>query len=461
MYPNLYKKSVIQYDKFSQMFHNKINNKNSRLINNSNERINLAKGLESFKYNIESNVEPQNPSNIFEMMNRNRFNQYNKISEEKRCCNLTNIDYSTNFGFFKNSKKKKNFINPQENKFYYKKKFVIKRNENEEDDIVSNFNPKHNRFYNHLLGTNSFTEIHKIKENKEKISEINVLEKPINRNSIDCLDDNMPYENLKKDKETLRLSIKTEKSNGKSLKNRFYYSLKGKMRKQTQANLIPANFTALNYDDTYLHETGGLFGNSKNNSNTMNNINKVNKKEIVNQEVNFNNSQISMKIYDSKIINSKPTKDESSKDINLQLEKINSERESINNNSPKIVKDIVLNNMIEKEYAHVEKKNNPIRNLIFNNNKEMNENDFYRNFNIFNMNNLNLSHVKLKKNFFNKSPENNNLKQEKIHLFPKSQAKSNPNKELVIDGVYNVVELKTSLKKKKNKFIITNSHFLV
>jgi hypothetical protein len=469
MYPNLYKKNVIQYDKFSQMFHNKITKKSNKFTTNSSEKLNLARVLESFRFNNESIIERENPSVIFETKNRNKFCENKKSSEEKQNCVFTNGEKKSNFGFLKNSKQNKNAFNPREDKkFYYKKEFVIKKNENEEEDIISNFNLKHNKLYNHLLKTNSFSEIPKIKnQNHENNSfHLNFKDRR-NRNSIDSFDNKKPFEHLNtKSKNKLKLSIETERSISRKIKNSFYYSLKGKLRKQAKANLAPGNFTAFKNDEINSNSNRGLFGSFYRDINTLNNNNNnyyinVNKKDIINEEVNLNNSQISMKIQDSKILQ---TKNESSQKLNLQLlEKINLERENFNNISPKTLKDIVLNNQIEREYADVEKNNNPIKNLVYNNNKEMSEDDFFRNFNISNMNNLNLSHIKLKKNFFTKTFENNNnnLQQEKIHFFPKTQARSNVNKNLALDGVFNIVELKTSLKKKKNKYIITNSHYLV
>lgn len=504
MNPNLYKKKVIQYDKFSQMFHNRITNSQNQLNNaNTNEKLNLARMPESFWLKNESIIECDNPSLIFEMTNRNKFNENKKSSEEeeKRSFIDTYKENKSNFGFFKNPKKTKFGFNTEETKkFYYNKKFISKsNNNNEENDIISNFNLKHNKLYNYLLSTNSFGEIPKVKSdfnnnNNKNDNEstytlnnnYNYINKDkTNRTSIDSYDKNK-FENKSKSKEKLRLSTETERSNSKTIKNSFYYSFKGKLGKHTsQANLNinTNNVNLLNNEEISLKSNKGFFGktlrssnksNSKYNNNNSNNIINNNKNEIINEELNFNNSQISMNIQDSSIIRTKPLKGESSQKLSLQLEKINLERESINNHSPRRVKDIVLNNLIEKEYAEVEKKNNSITGLIYNHNKEMTEDDFYRNFNIFNMNNLNLSHIKLKKNFFSKSPENNNqynlnnnnnendkFKLGKLHLFPKTQAKNNVNKDLVLDGVYNIVELKTSLKKKKNKFIITNSHFII
>jgi len=466
MYPNLYKKNVIQYDKFSQMFHNKITKKSNKFSTNSSEKLNLARCLESFRFNNESIIERENPSLIFETKNRNKFSENKKPSEEKRECVFTNREKKSNCGFLKNSKLNKNAFNPGEDKkFYYKKEFVIKNNENEAEDIISNFNLKHNKLYNHLLKTNSFSEIPKIKNhNNENNSFHQNFNDGTKRNSIDSFDNKKPFEHLNnKSKNKLNLSIETERPISRKIKNSFYYSLKGKLHKQAKAYLAPRNFTAFKNDEINSNSNRGLFGSSYRDINTLNNnyyIN-VNKKDIINEEVNLNNSQISMKIQDSKILQ---TKNESSQKLNLQLlEKINLERENLNNNSPKSLKDIVLNNQIKKDYSDVEKKNNHIKNLMYNNNKEMSEDDYFRNFNISNMNNLNLSHIKLKKNFLTKSFENNNnnLQQEKIHFFPKTQANSNVNKDLVLDGVFNIVELKTSLKKKKNKFIITNSHYLV
>ncbi len=483
------------------MFHNKITNQQSKLnIIGSNEKLIYARGLGSYGFNNEANIENNNPSLIFEMKNRNKFNENKQSSEEKRSSAvITNRENKSHFSFYKNPAEKiKNGINAEETskKFYYNKKFISKSNsDNREDDIISNFNPKHNKLYNYLLKTNSFSGIanNKINDNNDFFhnhninnNNINTNEKEyaytlnnynnkdqIDRNSIDSLY-KKHFEKISKSKEKFKLSNDSETLERQSIKNSFYYSLKGKLRKQSQANFIPgANTSSFKNEEIKLkrknkQEFSGNLYKRHNNIQNYNNNNKS-QNEIIDEEVNFNNSQISMKIEDSTIVRTKPVKrQEASQKLSFQLEKINLERESSNSNSPRRVKDIMLNSQIEKEYAEVEKKNNPVTNLICNNNREMTEEDFYRNFNIFNMNNLNLSHIKLKKNFFTKSPPENNIlnskksktNPENVHLFPKTQV-NKINKDLVLDGIYNIVELKTSLKKKKNKFIITNGHFIV
>lgn len=479
MYPNLYKKNAIQYDKFSRMFHNRITKKSNKCSANSNEKLNLARGLESFRFNNDSIIERDDPSLIFDITNSNKFNFNNGKEnfspvEKRGSYVMDNKENKSTFGFFKNPNKHRNPLISEENKkFYYDKKFVCKSNNNEEDDIISNFNLKHNKFYNYLLKTNSFTDIQKKKSKGENdsVSNLNnnnndniIYEKPkTNINSIES-QDKKQFENICRSKENLRLSLETERSNSKSIKNSFYYSLKGKLLKQSQANQAPGHFTTFNNEEINLKSNRALFGNSYHSFHALNNKKLNEKQDIIREESNFNDSQVTMKIQESSLIRTKQPQGESSQNSNFQLEKVNLERESVNSNSPKRIKDIVLNNQLEKEYMEVEKRNNPITSLIYNHNKGMTEEDFYRNFNIFNMNNLNLSHIKLKKNFFSKSPDNynsGNYKQEKINLFPKTQVKSNVSKELVLDGVYNIVELNTNLKKKKNKFIITNSHFIV
>lgn len=457
-FPTLYKKNIIQYDKFAQMYHNTKFNSSSKNINKSSidKKIN-TKGFEVSKYNNESILEKETPSLFFDITTKNRFFDTRR-SGERSHYNFPNRDDKSKIGFFKSSKPKKN---AEEKKMYFSKNFVSRsNNNNEEDDIISNFNMKRNKFYNYLVKTNTFSSSNRFQgENSKNISNNNnsnfyetykPLNKFINKNSYKLAKNS--FHNL--NNQNLRLSTETDRANSNTIKNSFYYSLKGKMRKLNQGDFSSTNYHTLNNEDFNLHQNKNIIGSFYKGYATLNN------NEVINEEMNLNTNN-TMNINDSSLIRTRHNDEDINKNSNLHVEKI-----SLGNGhiySPKRIKDIVLSHLIEKEYAEVEKKNNPITSLIYNN-KEMTEDDFYRNFNILNMNNLNLSQIKSKKNYFIKSPENNNIsviRNEKLHVFPKVKNNPSVNKDNVLDGVYNIVELKTSLKKKKNKFIITNGHLIV
>lgn len=459
LFPTLYKKNIIQFDKFAQMYHNNKLYSSSKNINKTSidKKIN-TKGFEVSKYNNESILEKETPSLFFDITTKNKFFDTRR-SGEKSNYNFPNKDDKSKIGFFKSSKPQKN---AEEKKMHFSKNFVSKsNNNNEEDDIISNFNIKRNKFYNYLVKTNTFSSSNKfqgenarnnLNNNNTNFNDTNkLLNKNINRN-LNFFAKNSFH---KLNNENLRLSTETERANSNTIKNSFYYSLKGKMRKLNQGAFSSTNYHTLNNEDLNLHQNKNIIGSFYKGFPTLNN------NEIINEEMNLNNTNNTMNINDSSLIRTRYQNEDTNKNSNLHVEKISLDNGNIY--SPKRIKDIVLSHLIEKEYAEVEKKNNPLTSLIYNN-KEMTEDDFYRNFNILNMNNLNLSQIKSKKNFFIKSPENNNLsvlRNEKFHVFPKVRNNPSVNKENVIDGVYNIVELKTNLKKKKNKFIITNGHFIV
>jgi len=529
MFPNLYQKKIIQYDRFSQMFHNNNHsNKFYQIIDNKylNEKIvNYPKqNIDCFKIGNESIFDKENPSLILDITNPNKINENRRSEENNINTHMNNNDVTIKYDntkstFFNNfpKSKKKNLNNLEEKKLYYNKQYVYKNNINEENDIVSNFNMNKNKMYIQLLNNNNFSNTvnfqnnnltNTINNNTNNESCIKNNSQPNNEDNSNFINQNNIYNNISnmflkessninsfylekkinknKQRDYIRYSMEIDKDNCNTIKNSYYYSLKDKIRKQ-RASLNNTNL--INFYNTINNENYNnkiLFGSSYKNNNTINilnnyynyninndkNNNNNNNRDGIYNNYNFNNENLNEdnnqnspknSINNYEDINSvvKTKNDESNKNTHY----INNKTYSFNDNAPSNkVREILLNSLIDKEYVEIEKKNNQIRNLICKN-KEMTQDEFFRNFNILNMNNLNSSSLKSRKNFFSKSTDYKNLvKQDKLHLFPKSKNKSKINKDSVLDGVYNVVVLKSAALKKKKKhnyFSITNTHFMV
>lgn len=514
--------SKTSHSNFNNVVSNEKNNNipedlNSLLLESSKDKENLIYTERSFDKKLNININPQ----ISHYKTDKDFSSLLNLNTNRQSFSITNPNtiHKNNYKISpiqsmidrERQKSRINFLqknritlakshffsvnnNIQPKKFYYNKKFINKHypQENQEDTIISNFNIKKNKMYHDLLRKSTFTNFKNnfkqassphnaninlvVQEHKNQVTvnfshNDNIIKSNnrSNRSQFPNLDMNQECcHNNDKDKlfqQSLEY-LNIYKHNNK-IKNSFYYSLKGKIKILQENKLNKKNFK---------------FGNL-NTSNNYNNGNNQANISIDSQQLTEPNNNLFMHANQASIHNNflrnkniyenfdKFNLKDKSKVINNNENSIihNSSRTASNDDScavlsandanlrSKNINDIMLNNVIEKEYQEAEKKTACIP-LIISSNRTLNEEDYLRNFNIFNMNNLNISHIKLKKRFFSK-PINNT---DSLHLFPKYK----PNKELLKkenarDGVYNIVELKSNIKKKRNKFIFTKNNIII
>ena len=441
MFPTLYQKIPIKYDPFSKIFHNNLKSIGENLQNLENfEKFGVTKKRESqYQQQQDSKIEI-NESTIInenENENTNRISNINFKSlgntgynnKDKDNSNFNNNNYVTssrfilNFNNFNNKKKNLNFDGK---KTYYDKNYLFQDNQNEENDIVSNFNIQKNPKYNQLIYTNNFSNKNKNYKNSNSNNKFAEDNHSYNNN----FDSQKPYMHKFSTLENKEKSPFIDLKEDNTIKNSFYYSLRGKVKKNNlmgmhkQHLISNKNLVNLNTNSRENTINRMLLGNSFTNLSNANNIelsvDEANLYKEINPhgQYNYFNGQ-----------NQNSNMESSINDIST-LRKYN---------------EMVKNIFVNKENSSVDKKN-LLENGKFNGKNISKGRDFLRNFNLINTNNsINSRSVKTRKlvNY------NNAMKNENYYQFPKLKKPNQDNMDNVLEGIYNVVELKSKFKRKK------------
>jgi hypothetical protein len=487
MFPTHYQKMPIKYDPFSKMFHKNIkileeNFETSNCDTNEMEKFGLTRRTYHNQYQTDSRVDINESVIINENEKCNNNNNNNRISNiqirsmvktgfnNNNNININNKDFNKenniyqitsskfNFNLNSNNRNKKKSINFDGKKTYYDKNYLFQDHKNDENDIVSNFNIHKDIKFNQLIYTNKFSEVNNnYKSNigfnnymNNKFNGIALLSN--NNNSISNNDENSSLNNNNNDgKKSYMQKLSTIGNKEKcpfvdlkednTIKNSFYYSLRGRLKKNNLVNNININ----NGQGNNLMSNVNLLNlnnlNNMNNFNTNSRENTINKMFLGNSFTNLsngNNNNIELSIDEANLY----------KEINPQGQYNHFQVKNQNLNVDNSINDISS----YRKYNEI-KKNNLINkekfllNKNFNNGKLSNGREFFKNFNLINKkNNINSNYISRS---VEPKKEINYITKENFYKFPKLKKPLQENTDNVLKGVFNVVELKSKFKRIK------------